>query len=189
MSNLCPQCGAPVPENQNKCNYCGATVAASAPQQPQYQQPQYQQPQYHQAPAYGMPVDTNRSLITYIILTILTCGIYGFYFIYKLAKDVNEMCKEDGDKVGGLLVYILLSYLTCGIYSFYWLYKIQNRLQAAGPRYGINITESGTTVLLWLILGSFLCGIGSFYGLYIIIKSANAVGAAYNARLFSNRTY
>lgn len=30
MSNLCPQCGAPVPENTTKCEYCGAAIANNA---------------------------------------------------------------------------------------------------------------------------------------------------------------
>lgn len=134
----------------------------------------------------GVPVDTDRSLLVYILLSVITCGFYGYYFIYKLAKDVNMMCRNDGDNVGGLGAYILFSFLTCGIYSFYWLYKIQNRLNAAGPQYGIHIQEDGTTVLMWLIIGSLLCGLGALYAYHIVFKSANAIGAAYNARLYSN---
>ena len=104
--------------------------------------------------------------------------------IYKLAKDVNQICEGDGDHVGGLLAYILLSYITCGFYSYYWLYKIQNRLQLAGARLGVPVSENGTTVLLWLILGSLLCGIGSLYGMHIVYSTANKVGTAYNMRTF-----
>lgn len=143
---------------------------------------------YSAAPGrYHNPVQTDRSLIMYIILTIVTCGIYGYFFIHKLAQDTNEMCYEDGEQTPGLGMYILLSIVTCGFYSYYWLYKIQNRLQANGPRYGVPIAENGTTVLLWLVFGSLLCGIGSFIGMNIVITTANKVGIAYNMKYIYNR--
>ena len=33
MSNLCPQCGAPVDANASKCEYCGAVIAHPKQQQ------------------------------------------------------------------------------------------------------------------------------------------------------------
>ena len=53
-------------------------------------------------------VKTDRSLLIYILLTIVTFGIYGLIFIHELAKDVNEMCREDGKTTQGLLMLILL---------------------------------------------------------------------------------
>ena len=34
------------------------------------------------------------------------------------------MCREDGEKTGGLLAFILLSFVTCGFYGLYWEYKL-----------------------------------------------------------------
>ena len=135
------------------------------------------------------PVKTDWSLVMYILLTLVTCGIYAYYMVYKLAQDVNQMCAEDGDSVGGLGAYILLSIVTCGFYSWYWLYKIQNRMNANAPRYGVMIPENGSTVLMWYIFGSLLCGIGSFVGMNIILTSANKLGVAYNARYFGHGAY
>lgn len=178
----CANCGKENTDTVEFCSVCGARFSTQ-----NYAQPNYAQPNYQQNVAMATPVETNRSLLIYILLSIITCGIYGFYFIYKLAKDVNQICREDGDNVGGLLAYILLNFVTCGFYSYYWLYKIQNRLHSAAYRYGVIVPESGTTVLVWLIFGSLLCGIGSFYGMHIVFKSANNVGMAYNARIFNNR--
>ena len=125
-------------------------------------------------------INENRSLLTYILLTIVTCGIYGFYFIYMLAADVNTMCEGDGAHTGGLLQFILLSYVTCGIYTFFWYYKLGNRLQENAGRYGLNFSENGTTILMWLILGSILCGIGTFIAVYILINNTNHLARAYN---------
>lgn len=130
------------------------------------------------------PVKQDRSLIIYIILNVITCGIYGFYFIYSVARDVNRICYGDSRKTTGLIGFILLNIITCGLYSFYWYYALGNRLADAAPRYSMYFREDGTTVLLWMVLGSLLCGIGFFVGLYFIMKNLNALSAAYNNRNF-----
>lgn len=124
-------------------------------------------------------VDNNRSLLKYILLTLVTCGIYSYYFIYKLALDVNIICAGDGKETAGLIKFILLSLITCGIYSWYWYYSIGNRLAANAPRYGLTMIENGTTVLCWMLFGAFLCGIGPFIAMHIIIKNTNALASAY----------
>jgi len=125
-------------------------------------------------------VDNNRSLLTYIVLSVITCGIYGLYFLYKLALDVNTICNGDGKETAGLLKLILLTIVTCGIYSWYWYYSLGNRLAENAPRYGLNFVENGTTVLCWQLFGAFLCGIGPFVAMNIIIKNTNALATAYN---------
>ena len=72
------------------------------------------------APNGGGYIQTDRSLLVYIILSFITCGIYGFYFIYTIARDMNIMCSGDGDSTPGLGAYIALSIVTCGIYNL-WL--------------------------------------------------------------------
>ena len=124
-------------------------------------------------------VDTNRSLIKYIVFSFITCGIYGFYFIYKLAQDMNIICAGDGEETPGLLVYILLCIVTCGIYQVYWLYKIGNRLQNNAPRYGLRFEENGVTILLWYVIGYITCGIGFYVAMYFIIRNINALASAY----------
>lgn len=125
-------------------------------------------------------IQTDRNIVMYVLLTIVTCGIYGYWFIYQLAQDVNEMCKDDGQKTGGLLAFILLSYITCGLYAYYWYYQLGNRLQANASRYGITVPESGTTILLWCLVGLLVCGIGPLVAMHFIIKNTNAMAIAYN---------
>ena len=125
-------------------------------------------------------IQTDRNIVMYVLLTIVTCGIYSYYFIYKLAEDVNEMCKDDGQKTAGLGMFILLSIVTCGLYALYWYYMIANRLQANAGKYGITVVENGTTILLWYLVGSLLFGIGPFVAMHLIIKNTNAMASAYN---------
>lgn len=126
-------------------------------------------------------VEEKRDIGLFILLNIITCGIYSFFFIYKLVQDMNVVCAGDGDETPGVEYYILFSILTCGIYSFYYLYKIGNRLEANGRRYNTYIQENGTTVLIWLILGSWFIGVGYFVAMYIIIKNMNTLARAYNS--------
>ena len=41
------------------------------------------------------PLKTDRGLLGYIVLSNLTCGIYSYYFIYTVARDVNTACAGD----------------------------------------------------------------------------------------------
>lgn len=105
-------------------------------------------------PYSGERLKDDRGLLSYILLSIITCGIYGYYFIYKMAHDVNIACEGDGESTSGLA--------------------------ANGPRYGLSIQENGTTVLLWQIFGAFICGIGPFVAMHILIKNSNKICNAYN---------
>ena len=163
-----------------------AQQQAKQEQQAQWAQ---QSAQYQAAPGQPVPppmgyapyrLKADRSLVAYILLNFITCGIYGWYFLYALARDVNAVCAGDGKTTPGLAKFILLSFITCGIYSFFWYYSLGNRLAANAPRYGLNFQENGTTVLLWLVLGSMLCGIGPFIAMHIIIKNTNDLCGAYN---------
>lgn len=132
------------------------------------------------APYAGERLKTDRGLLVYIILSLITCGIYSYYFLYKMAYDVNIACEGDGESTAGLLQFVVLSFVTCGIYAWIWYYKLGNRLAQNANRYGMNFQENGTTVLMWQIFGSMLCGIGPFMAMHILIKNTNKICDAYN---------
>lgn len=153
--------------------------------QQQYNGQQYNGQQQYYDPNQGQPygvqrLKTDRGLASYILLTIITCGIYSYYFIWQMAHDVNIACEGDGESTSGLAAFILLSIVTCGIYAWVWYYKLGNRLCNNAGRYGLQFQENGTTVLMWLLLGSLICGIGQFVAMNILIKNTNAICNAYN---------
>ena len=173
-----------------------ASVKKNTAAQPNQSGPQYQAqssqpgPQNQQVPSAPNPyppgpapvyaLKTDRSLVAYILLNIITCGIYGYYFLYTMARDVNIVCSGDGKKTGGLAAFILLSWITCGFYALYWYYALGNRLASNAPRYGLNFQENGTTVLLWYLVGALLCGIGPYVAMHFLIRNTNSICAAYN---------
>ena len=126
------------------------------------------------------PLETNRGLLSYILLSIVTLGIYSWFFIYSIARDVNTACSNDGQKTSGLVQFIILSLITCGIYPIIWEYNLGNRLAENSKRYGMSFQENGTSVLMWHIFGAFICGIGPFVAMNILIKNTNRICDAYN---------
>ncbi len=181
---FCKNCGKEIPDGAGFCPKCGAKTAPGTAQ-PSGESGNLPsgnvQPEARTTRTERYLVDADRSLLKYILLSIVTCGIYQLYFIHKLSADVNILCEGDGQETAGLLKYILLSLITCGIYSFVWSYSLGNRLSENAPRYGLRFSENGTSVLLWNLFGILLCGIGPFIAMNIIIKNTNALANAYNA--------
>ncbi len=126
---------------------------------------------------------TNRSLIVFILLTVLTLGIYGLFFWHNYIKDVNTLCSGDGKNTPGIIVVILLTIVTFGIYGFIWQYGMQNRLRDNSARYGGGLISGGGAVVLWSLFGPLLFGVGGLVATYIQISSINSLAAGYNARL------
>ncbi len=172
---FCPNCGAPVEVNSE---IKGFTVSDTSGQ---YSGGYGTADNNDHVPSgVFMPLKTDRSLAIYILLSVVTCGIYSYIFLYQVAKDTNIACEGDGEETPGLLILLLLSFVTCGIYSYIWFYKLGNRISNNLTRYDNPTPDNGTTVLLWMTVGTLLCGIGPFIGLHIIIHNLNKVCECYN---------
>lgn len=98
-----------------------------------------------------------RGVATAIILTIITCGIYGIYWFVKLNDEVNQL---DGDTTAssGIVVF-LLTLITCGIYGLYWLYKMGTKIDKMEQDAGAASQSRG---IVYLILGIFGFSIVSY---------------------------
>lgn len=93
----------------------------------------------------------NRSIAVCIILSVVTCGIYGIYWMICLANDVNTVSDKPNDTSGG--VVFLLSIITCSIYLWYWMYKTGEKLEYAQQKRGLPATNNGVLYLVLSILG------------------------------------
>jgi len=71
-----------------------------------------------------------RNVVTCILLTLITCGLYGIYWVYALNNDVSRMTNDPED--GGTV--LLLSLITCGIYYIFWQYKMGEKIEMAGGK-------------------------------------------------------
>ena len=185
---FCSNCGTQINDGEKFCPNCGAPVQGAEQNAAQFtnQEPASDEIKgftggnTYSAPYGFIPLRTDRSLLVYILLTIVTCGIYNWVFIYQLIQDVNIACDGDGEETMNFWLFFLLSLVTCGIFAYVWYYQLGNRLQNNCARYGQPTNEGGTAVLLWMLLGVLLCGIGVFIGWNIIINNTNTVCRGYN---------
>lgn len=97
-----------------------------------------------------------RSIAVCIILSIVTCGIYGIYWFVCLNDDANTVSGTEGTTG---IVALLLTLVTCGIYGFYWMYKQGEKIDNAKNSRGMASSNSG---ILYLILCIFGLGIVSY---------------------------
>lgn len=89
-----------------------------------------------------------RKLATACILTIITLGIYGIYWMIKLNNEINELAGEPEATSGGMVILYII--ITCGLYSVYWYYKMGQRC---------NVIEGTTGNEVLLIILSIFCPI------------------------------
>ena len=117
-------------------------------------------------------LEDRRSLLGVILLSLVTFGIYQFFFVHNVARDVNDMCYEDRKHTNGLLMYIVLSFVTFGIYQFFWYGGIIERVNNFTYKYGVRPRTSFGGFVLWMLLGSFIF-IGPFIALHQFIQTVN----------------
>ena len=85
-----------------------------------------------------------RNIALSIILTLITCGIYGIFWFISITNEINRLSGNAQDTSGGLS--FLLCLITCQIYSYYWAYKMGLKRDA------MMNEASGISHILYLIL-------------------------------------
>ena len=96
-----------------------------------------------------------RNIIVYLLLTLVTCGIFGIYWMIVILKDIATTSGED---INPWMV-ILLSIITCGIYGIYFSYQMGKYMVKAGENYNVKIEDNS---ILYLILTIFGFGIVTY---------------------------
>ena len=113
----------------------------------------------------------------FLIITILTCGLGGLYFMYKWTEDANRLSQGVYKPSMNYLLVFLLGIVTCGIYPLVWTYQQGERLKVVGDANGIQINETGVHhLLLTLLLG----GVGGIVSTYIFFSNTNRLASVYN---------
>ena len=92
-----------------------------------------------------------------IILTLITCGIYGIYWFIKLNDEINALNGDVNDTSGGMA--FLFSLISCGIYGIYWMSKMGDKLDNIAVNHGMVQSSRG---IVYLVLSIFGLGIVSY---------------------------
>jgi Zn-dependent protease with chaperone function len=110
-----------------------------------------------------------RSIVTDLLLTIITCGLYGLYWQYKQMETLNGWLRRNDFSFG---LWLLLSIITCGIFAVYYEYKMAKGINEIQEQN--NMRLAGDLPLICLLLTIFGMGfvslaiqqseINKFYG-------------------------
>ncbi len=92
-----------------------------------------------------------RNIVTCIVLTLVTCGIYGIYWMIMLAKEAVSV-KDPADS--GVLEIVLMLFL-----PFLGVFLAEKKLAEGCAEKGIAHSDNS---VLYLILGLVGLGIVSF---------------------------
>lgn len=133
------------------------------------------------APIYQLK--TNRGLLKFILLTIITFGIYAIVLLSGISSDINLIAaKYDGKKtMHYCLIFFIFSYLTFGIAPLVWYHRLSKRIGNELKRRGIGYSFGAGSYWGWCILGTFI-GVGPLVYVHKLCKAMNLLCADYNER-------
>jgi Zn-dependent protease with chaperone function len=80
-----------------------------------------------------------RSILMAIVLSLVTCGIYGLYWQYMQFKTLNAWIGREEHNFG---MYLLFSILTCGVYAIYYEYKFALSMTEVQRARGMVVNEN-----------------------------------------------
>lgn len=95
-----------------------------------------------------------KNIALYIVLSLITCGIFMFYWMYTLTEDTNTIAGETADTAGGMAV--ILTIITCGIYGLYWAFKRGEKIDKAKTNHGEVASNGGVLYLILYIIGGVI---------------------------------
>ena len=125
-----------VQENQDVCLKCGVNLNNSNNNNNNYNN--------------TSPV-VERNIAVSIILSLVTCGIYGLYWFIMITDESNRVSNDKEAASGGMA--LLFTLITCGIYGFYWSYKMGKKMYEAGKIHNKDFSDNSVLYLILSILG------------------------------------
>ncbi len=124
---------------------------------------------------------TNRGLIKFILLSVITFGIYGIVAMSSISNDINIIASRyDGKKT---MHYCLLTFVvapfTLFIGELVWMHKISARIGNELKRRGINYSFGAGSFWIWGMILSFTI-VGPLVYQHKLLKAMNLLSEHYN---------
>ena len=88
-----------------------------------------------------------RNIGIYVLLSIVTCGVFSIYWIYCIGNDLYRLNGEES-KAG---TDILLGFVTCGFYFFYVYYMYGKKLNDIRIKYGASPKDDSVILVVFAI--------------------------------------
>ena len=151
---FCQKCGNIVdPADNGVCKNCGTRVDNG------------------ESPPIGGKVANSyigvrRSGIVVLLLSIVTCGIYMYYWYYQSMEDINRASGEE--RINSVLWLVLGIFLPIAL--FVALYIIDQNLKRLSDENGVSYKEK---FIIWLLL-SFI-GVGVIVAMFNVCRAYNNI--------------
>lgn len=89
-----------------------------------------------------------REPVLVLLLSIVTCGIYFYYWLYQITRELGEYLQNDNNPVLDLLLSLF-----CFPYCIYWMYRTGKQVSDAQFKSGKLVPADNS--VLYVILGIF----------------------------------
>ncbi len=128
-----------------------------------------------------MQLKTNRGMIKFILLSLITFGIYALVFYSKVSTDINLIASRyDGKKTMHFcLLAFIITPITFGIGAIVWYHRISARIGNELARRGIGYSFGAGSFWGWEVLGTLIF-VGPFIYLHKLCKAMNLLSADFN---------
>ena len=189
----CIHCGTKLNDRAIVCMKCGCLqpgekLPAALPAETKSVDPVEQEfpviEKQHRVPASATPaykLKTNRGLLKYLCLSLITLGIYGIVVMSEVTEDINILASRyDGKKtMHYCLIVFLFSWLTLGIAPLVWSHRMCRRIGEELQRRKISYRFGSGTFWGWGFFGSLIL-VGPFIYVHKLLKTMNLLAAHYN---------
>ncbi len=91
-----------------------------------------------------------KNIVTCIVLSIITCGIYGIFWFISLTDDVRVVSGDTRLSGGKAFLFTII---TCGIYGYYWAYIMGKAMMQAKSSNDLPAEDNSLIYLLLQIFG------------------------------------
>lgn len=127
------------------------------------------------------PLRTNRGLLKYILLSIITLGIYSIVCLSHVSEEVNLVASKHDKRhtMHYCLIYFIFSWLTLGIVPLVWWHRICNRIGTDLEVRAIDYPFGSGTWWGWGFFGSLIV-VGPFIFYHKLFKAMNQLNESYN---------
>ena len=127
---------------------------------------------------------TNRGLLKYVLLSLITFGIYGLVVKTHISMEIDTVAapRDHKSTLHYLPVVLLLGPITCGIFPLIWYHNLSNRIGDELKARNLGYEFGAGDFWGWGVLGSMIL-IGPFVYLHKLLTSMNLINESYNASL------
>jgi len=122
----CPHCGAEVAPGALFCASCGKSIGAPYGEIGQART-------IEPPPVEADPGSFTSSIALDIVLSVITCGIYWWFWQARQMRAINYLL---GQQRYNFWIWFLLTIVTCGLYNIYYEYYMAQGIVEAQDNHG-----------------------------------------------------